>query len=117
MQSLSDFLRTLGDLHDCKITELTWSIRSKSVEMYFDDLMVNFEGLPEYHGPVAGSVSLTGVQHVFFDLDWSEKTLRVMEFSCEKIDKEFQKASVLFSPSGKLQVVFSGANFPGDLTS
>jgi hypothetical protein len=111
------FLNELGDLHDCRIEDFRWSIRKKSVELQFEDLRINFEGLAGDRGPAGGVVILTGVEKFSANICWSEKSLRVMEFLVELASDGLYRASVHLIPSGKLEILFSEATYPIDILS
>ncbi|WP_143690766.1 hypothetical protein, partial [Xanthomonas oryzae] len=70
---LKTFLFEHGDLHDCRITNVTWSLKLNRLEVSVADLNANFLGLPEYAGPQPGRLIFDGanstlIRNAFEDL-------------------------------------------------
>ena len=68
MSNLGEFLSRLGNLHDCTVTLFEWRPDDRRVTFAIEDLYFNFEGLPEYRGPLSGRIVLEEVQRVDIDL-------------------------------------------------
>src|SRR5574340_28497 len=67
MNAFSEWLRKLGALHDAVVKSFSWRPGSQVLEVDFEDIYQNFEGLPEYPGAQAGTVVLHGVTHLTVD--------------------------------------------------
>ncbi|URQ79318.1 hypothetical protein NAL33_20985 [Xanthomonas oryzae pv. oryzae] len=65
---LKTFLFEHGDLHDCRITNVTWSLKLNRLEVSVADLNANFLGLPEYAGPQPGRLIFDGIRLIRVDV-------------------------------------------------
>lgn len=112
MNSFNDFLLRMGGMHDSIVERLMWSPDEKRIELQFDDLYRNFNGLPEYPGRQLGVIVLHGVSNLSLTLD-SDGPLRVFEFLPE--EGESDVVVLTFSPTGKLRVQYSAVDHPACL--
>jgi hypothetical protein len=64
MSDLAEFLSRLGNLHDCTVTLLEWKPQQKRITFEIEDLYLNFDGLPEYRGPLAGDIVFEEIERV-----------------------------------------------------
>ncbi|WP_143699910.1 hypothetical protein [Xanthomonas oryzae] len=96
---LKTFLFEHGDLHDCRITNVTWSLKINRLEVSVADLNANFLGLPEYAGPQPGRLIFDGIRLI--RVDAAPASDRIYETSLS-VEKDSQTIEVLFSPAGKL---------------
>lgn len=104
-----EYLRKLGGLHDAIVERLIWDPIKREMEFYFDDIHSNFEGLPEYPGKQPGMIRLRGIRDTRIDIETSER-LRVFEFLAKAGESDV--VLILFSPSGKIEMSFYGADYP-----
>ena len=99
-----DVLDKKGDLHDCRILEIFWDIKEKTVRLAMADINSNFLGLPEYPGLCAGCVVMSDVESVVADLRASSSELRIFEVTARK-----EGAAVLvearLAPAGLIKVL------------
>lgn len=112
MSTFGDFLEALGHLHDCTIRHLEWNPKTKRIVFKIDDLYFNFKDLPEYRGPLAGTIVLEGVGSVYGDIAEFKTPLHIYEFSVINGDEKSSTAVVSFWPSGKITIPFHHATFP-----
>lgn len=112
MKELKSFLEQMGGLHDAVVRELAWKPEAKTLRLEIEDLCSNFEGLPEYPGPISGAVELHGVDQISFDIDTSEKRLNIHEFLVETHSAGKCQASISFWPTGQITASYRDANFP-----
>ncbi|GLR87687.1 hypothetical protein [Bradyrhizobium iriomotense] len=112
MTDFSHFLFKLGNLHDCTITLLEWRTEQEIFGFEIEDLYFNFEGLPEYPGPLAGRLVLEGVQRVAIDINDLQRPLRIDDFTVEAVDSSAAAASITLQPSGTIKIAYQWAVFP-----
>jgi hypothetical protein len=113
MSNLGEFLSRLGNLHDCTVTLFEWRPDDRRVTFAIEDLYFNFEGLPEYRGPLSGRIVLEEVQRVDIDLGGIEGPLRVDEFAVVVEESSDASAvSVTFWPTGRIEVAYRRAVLP-----
>lgn len=109
MSQFSDFLFSLGGLHDSVVISIDWQIESNTLEFTLDDLYANFHGLPEYPGRHGGAIKFQGVSQVDFSVNSSEK-LRIFEIL--PAECHTNKIVAKFSPGGMLTICFVSVVFP-----
>jgi hypothetical protein len=112
MNDLKSFLKSIGGLHDSQLEAIIWLPSNQSLELRFDDMYWNFEGSSEYPGATPGTIILKGVQLVKFEIEMSEKTLNVSEFSVEDGNGKGAIAALSFWPGGRIIASFQDADFP-----
>jgi hypothetical protein len=112
MNDFGGFLSRLGNLHDCNVTRFDWKPLQNWIGFEIDDLYFNFEGLPEYQGPLPGRIELEDVQHVAVRLDSIVGPLRIYDFLVRNQDSGTSVVSVTFWPHGKIEVAYRRAVFP-----
>jgi hypothetical protein len=102
---LEIFLKRWG-LHDAIVTKLVWIQETRTLRFEIDDLYSNFDGLPEYPGAAPGAIELREVDQleIVFDRfdrdgDWS---FWIYDFTVEPAEGGKHRASVLFSPGGRI---------------
>lgn len=100
---VKEFLLERGDLHDCKITDIAWSLKSHSLVVSILDLNANFSGLPEYSGQQPGHIIFDGIRSVQADVTLSGDHLRIYE-ALFSVRDGLPVVEFLFSPAGKLVV-------------
>ncbi len=113
MSNFGEFLSKLGNLHDCSVTLFEWKPDKASMGFEIEDLHFNFEGFPEYKGPMPGRIELEGLQHVDIVVSGIEGPLTVYEFSLVEESPDASVGSITFWPSGRISVVYRQAVFPG----
>ena len=106
--SFADFLSSLGLLHDCTVTRLDWKPNAKTMKFEIEDLHFNFEGLPEYRGPISGRIVLEGARIVDGQIADVTKLVRIYEFEVIKSNT----ARITFSPAGRIVVTWERAIYP-----
>lgn len=109
MKDFYDFLHKMGGLHDSIVTCLTWLPSEKKIEFCFEDMYSNFDGLPEYPGRESGMITLHDVSDLTIGLE-TDGPLRVFEFL--PVEGESDVVLVTFTPSGRIRVRFSSADYP-----
>jgi hypothetical protein len=103
MRDFHEFLFRLGNLHDCTVTLLEWNSHQKSIIFEIADLHFNFEGLPEYRGPLKGKIAFEGVQQLIVDVDIADGALRINDFTIEASETVGSgTALITFWPRGKI---------------
>lgn len=112
MGNLREKLESLGLLHDSAVQRLIWNPDDNSIEFVVEDFYSNFEGRPEYPGLVGGSIILSQIQHVGFEIEYEEKHLFIYEFQIDDTCPGQYGVTVLFRPSGRMQVVCGQVEFP-----
>lgn len=100
---LEALLLEKGNLHDCKISHIGWSINASLLEVSIIDIDANFIGLPEYVGPRPGCLVFGDVLSIQVDAASSDRKLRIYDIST-RVQNGAQVVEVQFSPSGKLVV-------------
>jgi len=112
MNSIKDFLESLGGLHDSCVEKIVWQPSEGIFEFHFNDLYWNFEGMPEYPGPKPGTIVFREVEQVRFEFDSSVSVLNVDEFSAQIEDDGKLMAKVKFWPSGSIAFAFKSSKYP-----
>lgn len=95
------FLFKHGNLHDCRVTDVAWSLISNRLEVWIADLNANFHGLPEYSGLQPGRLILDGIRSIRVDVAPASDRIYEISFT---VEGELQTVELLFAPSGKLIV-------------
>lgn len=106
-QSLVDpvfFFNDLGDLHDAKIDQITWSVAARTITLDVDDLNANFDGLPEYGGKKKASITFCEVENILLNCDArKDDTQRIYALEMlKKGDSGKYELMMRISPSGRL---------------
>jgi hypothetical protein len=94
------------------VKRFDWDEDQKTVEIDIEDLCFNFEGFPEYKGPVAGRIVLEGVEDVAVELPCGGDPLRIDDFVSVKGDGEMCSLVGSFWPSGRFKVEYRRALHP-----
>lgn len=110
LKGAQDYLFRKGNLHDCKIRRVAWSLELSRLEISIFDLNANFMGLPEYCGPQPGCLIFEGVQSVRLDARLLDGKLRIYEV-LSRIEDGMPVIEFQFFPSGMLQVHFGSMSF------
>jgi hypothetical protein len=105
-------LEMLGLLHDSVVRQLIWKPEEKTIEFVVEDFYSNFEGQPEYPGLMGGSILLSNVQHIELDVDYGEKHLIIYELHADDVHPDNYSITVLFRPSGRIQVACGHVELP-----
>ena len=116
MSTLNNIIEALGGLHDSRVIRLVWLPEGKSLEFQIEDFYSNFEGLPEYKGPLSGSLVFRGIEHIEFNLDTEEKHLNIYEVIISASPVRGLMAKVTFRPSGNIILHFNDAIYPKELS-
>lgn len=85
MKDFSDFLFSLGGLHDSAVAEVKLQPAQQKIEIHIEDLYSNFVGLPEYPGRQSGVLVLLGVADVSVSLADAGQLL-IFECTCASDD-------------------------------
>lgn len=109
MNDFFAFLEKMGGLHDAIVQTFSWNPADRTIELRFDDIYSNFDGLPEYPGRHSGAIVLHGASEVHIDIE-SNEHLRVFEFLPHEGKRD--EVLVTFSPSGRIRVRFDKADYP-----
>ena len=110
INEVEEFLLERGDLHDCKINNVAWSLKSNRLEVEILDLNANFIGLPEYSGLQPGRLIFDGIRSVQADVSPSGDNLRIYEASFS-VREGLQVVEFLLSPAGKFVVYSTAVSF------
>lgn len=110
INEVKEFLLKRGDLHDCKISNIAWSLKSDRLEVSILDLNENFIGLPDYSGPQIGRLIFDGIRSVQANVSLSEDNLRIYEVSFS-VREDLQVMEFLFSPAGKFVIYSTTVSF------
>ena len=112
MTRFGEFLSRLGNLHDCTVTLVEWRPDQRAMGFEIEDLYFNFEGFPEYPGPLAGQIVLEGVGHVAMDFPGIQGPLRIDDFLAQQQGEARLAVAVTFWPTGKIEVSCGRVVFP-----
>jgi hypothetical protein len=112
MTRFGEFLSRLGNLHDCTVALIEWRPDQKAIGLEIEDLYFNFEGFPEYQGPLAGRIAFEGVKNLVMDFRGIQGPLRVHDFSAEEQGEARLAVAVTFWPTGKIEVNCGQVVFP-----
>ena len=112
MKNFGEFLSRLGNLHDCTVTLFEWRPERKAMGFEIEDLYFNFEGLPNYPGPLAGRITLEGVQDVAVDFRGIQGPLRIDDFTVEVKGPSAIDVSITFWPAGSTKIACERAVVP-----
>lgn len=110
INEVEEFLFERGNLHDCKINNIAWSLKSNRLEVSILDLNANFIGLPEYLGLQPGRLIFDGVRSVQGDVSPSGDNLRIYEASFS-VREDLQVVEFLLSPAGNFVVHSTAVSF------
>jgi len=105
-----EYLQKLGGLHDAVMTDLRWKPAERTIELHFNDLFSNFDGLPEYPGRQPAVIVLHGVSDVRIDIETNHSALRVFEFLAREGSSD--AVTITFSPSGRIESRLQSADYP-----
>lgn len=101
----ASFFRTLGNLHDAKVTQFHWNPAQREVEIAVTDLYANFAGLPEYPGLQPVRLIASGVCGIQIDVTTNEFPARIMDVEVEQPGSDSQlEIAVKFDPSGSMKI-------------
>jgi hypothetical protein len=109
MNTLPDFLNSLGGLHDATVVSVEWQVESKVLEFRFDDLYANFRDMDEYPGRRKGLIRLLGVSEVLIDIE-SDEQPRVFEFLPD--EQQPDMVVLRLSPAGRVTAKYLTAEHP-----
>ena len=112
MTDFRELLSRLGNLHDCTVALIEWRPDEKTMGFEIADLYFNFEGLPDYPGPLAGRITLEGVEHLTIDFHDISGPLRINEFLVEKESQAGVAVAITFWSAGTLRVTCGRIAFP-----
>ena len=110
--TFGEFLWRLGNLHDCTVALIEWRPDQAAIGFEIKDLYFNFEGLPEYQGPLAGRITLVGVEQLSVDFRPIQGPLRIDEFSVEEQGGARLAVAITFWPAGKIEATCRRTTFP-----
>jgi hypothetical protein len=106
------FLNDFGDLHDCTVTQFAWNGAKRTATFEIEDVWWNFEGLPEYGGPIPGTIVLEDVQKIEVEFREGGEFLIISEFTLVPHDSDSSTATVWFRGNGKIVADFGRVSFP-----
>ena len=115
MPDFVEYLRSLGNLHDCTVTRLELDSQAKTLTFDVEDIHWNFEGLPEYRGPLPGRIVLKEVETLLFDIEWTaQEKLRLVisEFTAAPATAGLTVAVRFWVPDGRIAASCAQATFP-----
>jgi hypothetical protein len=78
------YFRELGNLHDTKLTEVSWKPAQHEIAIVVDDIYANFLGLPEYPGLQSAILIFSGVSKLQGDVESTKFLPRIMDFEIEE---------------------------------
>ncbi len=109
-----DFLKHLAEnigLHDAGILQVNWDAIHDEVNLVIDDLWSNYVGLPEYKGPLLGTIKLLGVRCVSIDFT---KTLRldIINVDVEETSYDTLRCIITLNGNGRIIVEYKESKCP-----
>lgn len=112
VKEFAEFLTKLGNLHDCTVSSFEWMPDKKAMAFEIEDIYFNFEGLPEYKGPLAGRIVLERLERVDIDFVSIKGPLRIDDFVVLNASQDAPEASITFWTGGKIVATFQLVAFP-----
>jgi hypothetical protein len=113
MPSFDQFLYELGNLHDCTVLGFEWRPLDKTMTFDIRDIHWNFEGMPEYKGPIPGKIILQGVHEPTIALSQVTGPFIISDFEAEQTqDDGSGTASIRFWHGGIIKAPYKQALFP-----
>ncbi len=104
MENFRQFIESLGRLHDGKVLGLQWLPEERRFELMVKDLYADFDGLPEYKGPVRAKFVFSDVSVLSIDAVLSERGLLLHEWVMQKGDPKSYDSELKFSLSGTISI-------------
>ncbi len=113
MPDFAEYLRNLGNLHDCAVTRMAVDADAMTLSFDIEDIHRNFEGLAEYRGPLPGRIVLAGVDNlrVVLNADDGKIRLFISEFVAAPLTEGFA-ITVYFQGAGEIAASCARATFP-----
>jgi hypothetical protein len=103
VENLSQYLNSLGDLHDCTLTGISWDLAKGEAILRIEDLFWNFEGLPEYPGATPGFILLNGTTKLSADFEMQSQRSMISEVQVSDDQSAKITLTILFwEPVGRL---------------
>lgn len=107
------FLYKLGNLHDCTVLSFEWRPLDQNMSFEIQDFLWNFEGTPEYKGPISGKIILQGVWEPTIALGHVPGPFVSDEFAVEQAHEDGSgTASIRFWHGGVIRAPYKQALFP-----
>ena len=103
VEDVVQLIQSLGGLHDSEVVSLVWTPAQAEVRMALEDINANFDGLPEYEGPVPAIFVFSGVTDVEWTVDSPDSRLKIYDWDLVPIAGGY-RSEVRISPSGKLVI-------------
>ena len=103
MEGIVQLIESLGDLHDATVTEFLWLPAQLRFELEIEDIYWNFEGEPDYAGPVKGRFIFSEVSNFSLDMDLAEIGM-VYEWTFQEAGSIGYKCEIRFAPAGKMNI-------------
>jgi hypothetical protein len=100
-----EFFESLGNLHDCRVAEISWRPKDRQLRFLVEDMNSNFAGLPEYPGREPRAIAMVGLKKIEIDLAFDEATLNIYELEVtHNPSHDHQDVVLKFWPSGTLHL-------------
>jgi hypothetical protein len=64
IRNVQKFFYELGGMHDADLLVVEWRLPERRLQLEIDDLLSNTQEMPEYRGPLPGTVILDDVVDV-----------------------------------------------------
>ena len=112
MDDFWKLFESLGYLHDSVVERLTWTPEAGTLELAIEDFYSNFDGLPEYPGRLAGSITLRGIETIDLDIDFGAERLNIDEFVVESDPSGVLILQLKFWPRGRIDAKFGSIDLP-----
>jgi hypothetical protein len=103
-EKIPQFIKSLGGLHDSVLLLLLWNAAERRLEIEFDDLYSNFEGMPEYQGPIRAKFIFNEVTKFKTNIDFTETGFKIYDWDFVRNGTPDFAFEILFSPEGRLAV-------------
>jgi hypothetical protein len=121
MMKITELLDRSADFHDAVIVELNWSSKERILRIGIEDLEINFKGMSDYGGPVAGSIELQGIEECSFEFELNKRPMIIYSFCVSKTENNRQKFEMKLRPHGLIKgfytSVFVNNESPPELSS
>lgn len=111
MNDFIQYITTLGNLHDSKLTKILWTAKESVLEIILNDIYANFDGHPDYEDHLSSRFILQEVSDLLIEVNLTEPYLTIYDWSVETTNSRRFKSVIKFSPGGKISFEFLEANW------
>ena len=102
--SIQSRIKSLGGLHDARVTSLAWHPDDRTLLMVVDDINANTNGLPEYPGKTEATLVFSEVTLLHIEADLACDGLLIFDWIISRKEPDGYSSSVVLSPGGRLAI-------------